>query len=61
MRIDYATLIDERAGINAEADLSEIVDEKEVYNNALDRLISYMGTLVYPTRWDDTSGNTNLT
>lgn len=61
LRIDYATLIDERAGINAEADLSEIVDEKEVYNNALDRLISYMGTLVYPTRWDDTSGNTNLT
>lgn len=61
LRIDYAALMDERAGINAEADLSEVVDEKEAYNEALDRLITYMGTLTTPTRWDDTSGNTNLT
>lgn len=61
LRIDYSALLDERAGINAEADLSEVVDEKDAYNEALDRLITYMGTLVYPTRWDDTSGNTNLT
>lgn len=61
LRIDYAALMDERAGINTEADLSEVVGEKDAYNEALDRLITYMGTLVYPTRWDDTSGNTNLT
>lgn len=61
LRIDYSALLDERAGINTEADLSEVVDEKDAYNEALDRLITYMGTLVYPTRWDDTSGNTNLT
>lgn len=60
LRIDYAALMDERAGINHEADLSEVVDEKEAYNGALDRLSTYMDTLDYPTRWDDTSGITYL-
>ncbi len=61
LRIDFSALLDERAGINAEADLSEVVDEKAAYNEALDRLITYMDTLTTPTRWDDTSGYTNLT
>ncbi|SBV37853.1 Carbohydrate binding domain protein (fragment) [uncultured Stenotrophomonas sp.] len=61
LRIDFAALLDERAGINAEADLSEVVDEKAAYNEALDRLITYMNTLTTPTRWDDTGGYTNLT
>lgn len=61
LRIDFAALMDRRDGINAQADLSEVVDEKAAYNEALDRLAAYMETLTSPTRWDDTSGNTNLT
>ncbi len=61
LRIDFAALMDRRHGINAQADLSEVVDEKAAYNDALDRLAAYMDTLTSPTRWDDTSGNTNLT
>ncbi|HBN54755.1 MAG TPA: hypothetical protein DD456_12235 [Stenotrophomonas sp.] len=61
LRIDYAAVMGERAGINAQADLSEVVDEKVAYNQALDALAEYMETLTLPTRWDDSSGITYLT
>ncbi len=61
LRIDYAAVMGERAGINAQADLSEVVGEKAAYNHALDALAEYMETLTLPTRWDDPSGITYLT
>lgn len=61
LRIAFAALMDRRDGINAQADLSEVVGEKLAYNEALDRLATYWNNLTYPTRLDDTSGNTNLT
>ncbi len=61
LRIDFAAVMGEREGINAQADLSEVVDEKTAYNDALDALAEYMETLTLPTRWDDPSGVTYLT
>ncbi len=61
LRIDFAAVMGERDGINAQADLSEVVDEKTAYNDALDALAEYMETLTLPTRWDDPSGITYLT
>jgi len=61
LRIDFAAVMGERDGINAQADLSEVVDEKTAYNDALDALAEYMETLTLPTRWDDPSGVTYLT
>lgn len=61
LRIDFAAVMGERDGINAQADLSEVVDEKTAYNDALDALAEHMETLTLPTRWDDPSGITYLT
>lgn len=58
---DYQALMSERAGINTEADASEVVVEKAAYNAALDALANYMATLTTPTRWDDTTGITYIT
>lgn len=58
---DYQALMSERAGINTEADASEVVAEKAAYNAALDALANYMATLIMPTRWDDTTGITYIT
>ena len=58
---DYKVLIDELPGIQVEALASEATTEMTAYSNALTALTNYLNTLTTPTRWDDTSGNTNLT
>jgi len=61
LRLDYQALLDERAGITQQAQLSEATAELAAYDDAMDALIAYMATLTTPVRWDDTSDITYLT
>lgn len=59
--LDYQAIIDEKAGIEAEAIRYDITTEKTNYLNAVAALTAYMATLTYPTMWNDVTGYTNLT
>ena len=61
LRLDYQALLDERAGITQQAQLSEATAELAAYDAAMNALIAYMATLTTPVRWDDTSDITYLT
>jgi len=58
--IDYETLLKELPGIRAEAELSEAMEQFDAYNDALDDLTAYLGTLDDPVPWNDTSGFTYI-
>lgn len=59
--LDYQAIIDERAGIEAEAIRYGVTTEKTNYLDAVAALTAYMATLTYPTMWNDVTGYTNLT
>lgn len=58
--IDYETLLKELPGIQAEAELSEAMEEFDAYKAAFDDLTEYLGTLDEPVPWNDTSGFTYI-
>jgi len=58
--IDYETLLTELPGIQAEAELSEAMEQFDAYKAALDDLTEYLGTLDDPVPWNDTSGFTYI-
>lgn len=58
--IDYETLLKELPGIQAEAELSEAMEQFDAYKDALDDLTAYLGTLDDPVPWNDTSGFTYI-
>lgn len=59
--LDYQAIIDEKAGIEAEAIRYGVTTEKTNYLDAVAALTAYMATLTYPTMWNDVTGYTNLT
>lgn len=58
--LDYQTILNERAGIEAQATAYGITTEKTTYSNAINALTAYLATLTTPTLWNDVSGYTNL-
>lgn len=59
--LDYQAILDEQAGITAQAVVYGITTEKDAYTNAISALTSYLASLTTPTMWNDVSGYTNLT
>lgn len=59
--LDYQAILDERAGIEAQAVVYGITTEKTAYTDAVNALTTYLATLTTPTMWNDVSGYTNLT
>lgn len=58
---DYQEILNEQAGITAQAVVYGITTEKDTYTAAIAALTSYLGSLTTPTMWNDVSGYTNLT
>ena len=58
---DYQEILNEQAGITAQAVVYGITTEKDAYTAAISALTAYLGSLTTPTMWNDVSGYTNLT
>lgn len=58
---DYTVITTEQPGIDAQAVAFDVPTQQAAYDNAITALTNYLATLTTPTKWDDVSGNTNLT
>jgi hypothetical protein len=58
--LDVEVIVSEQADIDAEATYYNITTEKTNYDNALSALTDYLATLLTPTAWNNTSGNTTI-
>lgn len=58
--LDYTTIINEQAGIDAQATALSITTEKTAYDSAITALTAYLATLTTPVAWNNTGGDTTI-
>ena len=58
---DYNVIIAEQPSLDSQGTLFGVPTQQAAYDSAISALTSYLATLTTPTKWNDLSGNTNLT
>lgn len=57
---DYAVILAEQSGIDAQATNYAVTTEKTAYDTAVSALTTYLGTLTSAVAWNNLSGNTTI-